>query len=164
MSLFGEQQNSLDRFMAFIRKNANDCWLWQGRLNHCGYGTFRDGKMWLAHRWAWQFIAGKPLPQELHHECRVRNCSNPKHMSPTDSDKHPDKPSVLNLLKKTCPKGHNYAGKNLYIDALGNRHCRTCRRSAAMRSYFKHWEKARRQQANYYKKNKKADSCKESAV
>jgi len=30
--------------------------------------------------------------------------------------------------KEQCPQGHKYTEENLYIDKVGNRHCRTCRR------------------------------------
>src|SRR6267378_5222345 len=129
---------TLRRFMAFVRKNQNGYWIWEGRLNASGYGTFRDGKMWLSHRWAYRFIGDRSLPPELHHAvCRVRRCANPDHVTPVDPDKHPDKPSVLNLLKEACPKGHPYTGENLYVDRIGHRHCRECRRQCAIRYYFK---------------------------
>jgi hypothetical protein len=110
--------------------------------------------MWLAHRWAYQFIGEKELPSELHHSCRVRKCANPEHVTPTDPDKHPDKPSVLNLLKESCPLGHPYTGGNLYVDPIGHRHCRECRRENAKRSYFRNWAKNRAAQSAYYQKNK----------
>jgi hypothetical protein len=143
---------TLSKFMSKVRVSAaSGCWLWQGRLNACGYGTF--GKAWLAHRWAYKFIGGRPLPDELHHKCKVRRCVNPEHTTGVDPLKHPDKPSVLNLLKECCRKGHPYNGDNLYVDRIGHRHCRECRRVSSLRSYFKHWKKNRENQAAYYQKN-----------
>lgn len=43
-------------------------------------------------------------------------------------------PSHKNSKKTHCPQGHPYAGDNLYLDPIGNRHCKTCRRAATRKS------------------------------
>lgn len=35
---------------------------------------------------------------------------------------------MLNGRKTTCPRGHRYFGRNLYVDPAGYRRCRRCRR------------------------------------
>lgn len=145
----------LDRFMSHVRKIETGCWIWTGSLNAEGYGTFKDGKKtWLAHRWAYKHIGKHDLVPELHHKCRVRACVNHKDLEPTDPLTHPDKPSVLNLLKKECPAGHPYDEVNTYVDSRGHRHCRECRKEANMRSYWKRWKKVRKAQKEYHAHNK----------
>jgi hypothetical protein len=36
-----------------------------------------------------------------------------------------------------CPKGHPYAGENLYVDPHGHRHCRICMRHWSAEAYAK---------------------------
>lgn len=149
---------SHERFMNHVRKIETGCWIWTGSLNTAGYGTFRDGgRTWLAHRWSYEHIGKRPATPELHHKCKVRACVNPNDVVPTNPLVHPDKPSVLNLLKSTCPQGHPYDAANTYLDPkTGSRHCRTCRRKQTMESYWRRWKKARAGQAAYYQKNRDA--------
>jgi hypothetical protein len=68
-----------ERFWAYIDKDW-DCWIWQGRRNACGYGTF--GRI-LAHRFAYERLVG-PIPDgmELDHLCGYRDCVDPSHLEP----------------------------------------------------------------------------------
>lgn len=66
---------------------ADKCWLWLGKKDHNGYGTFRVGsrtnghKRRLAHRVAWELTNG-PAPEGrlILHTCDVRDCVNPNHL------------------------------------------------------------------------------------
>ena len=147
-------------FMSKVEKLPCGCWLWRGAINDSGYGTFSyRRRSYLAHRWAYRYIAGKRLSPELHHTCtglsRImrRRCVNPDHVEPVESLKHPDKPSVVNLTKESCPAGHPYSGKNLYVDRSGHRHCRLCRRVSAIEDYRRNREERRKLQKKYYAKN-----------
>ena len=40
----------------------------------------------------------------------------------------------VNRGKVKCPKGHPYAGTNLYVDPNGHRHCKICLRDANARA------------------------------
>ena len=101
---------------------TDSCWLWQGTVDHHGYGRFcRD----LAHRWAYKALVG-PLEkgEPLHHRCHVRRCVNPEHLSPMEWSDHA---RLHNPLLDNCPKGHPFDEKNTGWQANGTkRYCRTC--------------------------------------
>ena len=80
-------ENIVKRFWSKVEKTET-CWLWQGKLNQFGYGHFpARGRMWKAHRWAYQSLVGPLLGSQtseseyvIHHTCGVRNCVNPAHL------------------------------------------------------------------------------------
>ncbi len=65
---------------------GESCWLWTGHLSHNGYGHFfarLDGQVFYrAHRYVWALFNG-PIPygHVVMHECDVRNCVTPHHLS-----------------------------------------------------------------------------------
>ena len=82
-------QSIHDRFWSKVdRSGGNDgCWLWVGRLQKHGYGSFRAGsrtdktrREWLAHRMAWVITHGDPGAMLVLHRCDVRRCVNPEHL------------------------------------------------------------------------------------
>ena len=151
-------QMTKQHFMTRVRILKSGCWLWLGCINRSGYGSLKDRKRtWLAHRWSYEYIAKRPHAEELHHVCRTRNCVNPKHLKPATKISHPDKPSALNRNKTHCANGHPYQGENLYVDKVGNRHCRACRRESAIQSYYRHHKQVRAKQAEHYRLHGRAD-------
>lgn len=48
-------------------------------------------------------------------------------------------PGRFYLAKTTCPKGHPYAGSNLYINPRGHRECRACR-AARVAAFYRNRE------------------------
>ena len=63
-------------------KKTQSCWLWDGMINHDGYGLFNISRpSYMAHRIMWTIVKGK-IPDGLNvlHRCDVRNCVNPKHL------------------------------------------------------------------------------------
>lgn len=72
---------------AALAFNAGDeCWIWLGGADACGYGRFTDKtrehrRTMTAHRWAWTFAYG-PIPEGLCvlHHCDVPPCVNPNHL------------------------------------------------------------------------------------
>ena len=82
-------QSLIDRFWskADCSGGADSCWLWSGRLQKHGYGSFRAGsrtdgtrREWLAHRMAWVITHGDPGALLVLHRCDVRRCVNPGHL------------------------------------------------------------------------------------
>ena len=58
------------------------CHPWTASVNHSGYGNFRaDGKMHLAHRWAYgRFVAPLGDEEVVRHSCDNPPCQNPRHL------------------------------------------------------------------------------------
>ena len=124
------KKSTLERFMLKVAQGQKGCVFWAAAVNRDGYGQFWvNGRSVKAHRWAYEYFKG-PIPEglQLDHLCRNRNCVNPAHLEPVtgrenvlrgDTGKH-------EADKTHCPKGHEYAGANLYIDPRGKRQCRTC--------------------------------------
>lgn len=113
------------------------CWEWTAAKTN-GYGRFGvDGKVVLAHRWAWEHLIG-PIPRglELDHLCRNPPCVNPDHMQPVTHTENVQRGAGgWNTGSQTqCPQGHPYSGDNLMVSG-GHRYCRTCHRAAGRASY-----------------------------
>jgi hypothetical protein len=78
--------SATERFWSRVSK-TDECWFWMGTLNPAGYGVFNLGnragnKTVLAHRFAYEQVAGPILEESLDHLCYVRRCVNPAHMEP----------------------------------------------------------------------------------
>ena len=128
------------RFMLQVRKSVSGCWLWQGFLNHGGYGQFWTGERFIGpHRFAYMHEVGQyDQSLDLDHLCRVRHCVNPQHLEPVtrrENLKRGIQPrgnmcAAERQLKKThCPNGHPYSGNNVYFRAKPKgRICRACHR------------------------------------
>lgn len=119
------------RFWMKVNKTET-CWLWTGGRKTNGYGAFwvAPGKLRTAHRVAWELTTGNvPDGVELDHLCRVRHCVNPEHLQPVIHQENVLRgmgPTALHAKKTHCPKGHEYAGRNL-IERGHGRECRACR-------------------------------------
>lgn len=75
-----------ERFWGLVEK-TDTCWIWKGHLGNHGYGVFSvaAGRFQTAHRLAWEFHHGKPVPDGLCvlHNCPGgdnRACVNPGHL------------------------------------------------------------------------------------
>ena len=122
------------RFWSRVTKGANpeDCWAWMGSHTTAGYGSGRwAGRAEYAHRIAYRLFVG-PIPEgcELDHLCRNRGCCNPTHL---EAVSHHANIQRAYALRTQCPQGHAYDEANTYVDALGHRKCRACRREGMRR-------------------------------
>ncbi len=120
-----------DRFDSFV-EITDSCWLWNHSLTQNGYGRFRDGKMWLAHRWAYEHFAG-PIPEGLQvdHLCRVRNCVNPAHLEAVTASENTVRSDLPQRRRTHCRR----CGWALELRPWdGKRFCRNCQR-ASQRKY-----------------------------
>src|ERR1700752_5255811 len=72
----------IERFREKVQK-TDGCWLWTASTTSTGYGQINhEGRNRLAHRLAWEFAHGEPVPARLCvlHPCDVRRCVNPAHL------------------------------------------------------------------------------------
>ena len=69
-----------ERFWAKVDKTG-ECWLWTASTGNRGYGYFRDGAAYKAHRFSFELANGPiPLGLEVDHMCHVTACVNPAHL------------------------------------------------------------------------------------
>lgn len=130
-----------ERFWAKVDRNGpipdyapelGPCWIWTANTSGgTGYGNFWLGRSYgKAHRFSYELMKGAiPDGLDLDHLCRVRACVNPAHLEAVTRQENikrsPIAIATRNAAKTHCPKGHPYAGDNLYI-ARGRRTCRAC--------------------------------------
>ncbi len=123
------------RFEQKIKMVESGCWQWQGSLVAQGYGRFAKE---YAHRYAYKALVG-PIPEGLtiDHLCRSRGCVNPAHLEVVTRGENVlrgEGPAAKAARKTHCPKGHEYAGENLYVNPrTGYRLCQSCQRNAENR-------------------------------
>lgn len=106
---------------------ASPCWNFTGALTD-GYGrAYVDGRLVITHRAAYEVLVG-PIPAglTLDHLCRNKACYNPAHLEPVTRAENLRRGWQHRELKTHCPRGHEYAGRNLYVSPKGWRICRLC--------------------------------------
>jgi len=134
----------------------NGCLHWTGRLNDNGYGYINIATVpYLVHRLAYELLVG-PIANELviDHGCHSvdatcgggrldphRRCIRPDHLAAIERriNSRLGRAGIRNKEKTHCPRGHPYAGSNLYsykIRKTGTigRGCRECRTQQARMS------------------------------
>ncbi len=131
-------------FLAKIEKNTNQqgCWRWIGKTaKNTGYGQFaahskehRKNRYFLSHRFAFEFIANRHIPNDrvLDHLCRNRWCVNPEHLEVVtlrDNILRGVSPAAINAKKTHCKWGHRLSDDNIYTHPQrGSRDCKICRK------------------------------------
>lgn len=110
------------------------CWIWMGRTDKKGYGTFDliNGSI-RAHRFSYE-LKNNPIPDgmELDHRCRVRCCVNPDHLEPVTHLENMARSRGYNFVTH-CSRGHPFTEQNIYLierNRYGTvnqeRRCRKC--------------------------------------
>lgn len=134
----------LSRFWAKVDKSAgpNGCWLWTAGTSEKGYGRFgvRRGawKIWKSHRLSYIIMHG-PIAEGkvIMHLCGVPGCVNPSHLREATNLENishdflvfgSNSPTMQNLAKTHCIRGHEFTAENTRITLRGGRHCRSCDR------------------------------------
>lgn len=126
------------------RITRDGCWIPRRlRPNQQGYVRVRTphGQRGL-HRVAYEQLRG-PVDQQLDldHLCRVRRCFNPWHLEPVTAMENIMRGEGIArgyAAQDSCVYGHPFTGDNLYIDTVGQRVCRTCRRARGNSWYHRH--------------------------
>ena len=127
------------RFWGKVDKRGPDvCWPWLASKTPAGYGHFQhEGKTVYAHRYSYeQLIDSIPNGFTIAHLCFNRGCINPSHMETVTQGVNVLRGTgacAVNAHKTHCPKGHPYAGGNLYFSSIGGRRCRICSRESQRR-------------------------------
>ena len=135
-----------DRFWNKVEVQANGCWHWTGSRNESGYGKIKDPlrrNPVRAHRWAYEVFRG-PITGFLDHTCHGRDlnckggvsclhrrCVNPDHLEPVTNRENLLRGRTFaarHAAKTHCLRGHEFAPDNTYVDSLGRRYCRACKR------------------------------------
>ena len=124
----------------------HECWEWNGGRHRSGHGRFRirafGKRAWQAHRVSYQLTVGRiPYGLAIDHICRNTGCVRPNHLRPLTLGENtvssPNTVTGINARKTHCCRGHSLMGENLFVDLLGKRNCRICRRFSALRYYYR---------------------------
>lgn len=119
-----------ERFWRAVVVTSSGCWSWIGYVGNDLYGRYRIGgagsKTGMSHRAAYEALVGRIQPDlQIDHLCRNRGCCNPSHLEAVTAKENTHRGMTRaseNAKKKTCPRGHEYSGKN----NQGQRICHKC--------------------------------------
>lgn len=136
--------STAERFWSKVERIPfHTCWEWTGSLAGTGYGSISwHGRQMRAHRLAWQLTYG-PIPKGTgaHGTCVLHRCDNPPCVRPEHLFLGTNHENVLDCIAKGrsrrcvwrrslthCFHGHEFSEENVFINGLGHRVCKPCRR------------------------------------
>jgi len=135
-----------DRFWPNITVTEQGCWIFHAEQQGAHYrstttGNRRDGtrRRVMLHRWAYERYRGAiPRGKVIDHAvCDNPPCCNPWHLeiaTPVENVMRSMAQPAINARKTRCHQGHALEGDNLYVNPVGARQCRICRRRRGRRS------------------------------
>lgn len=139
-------KTAIERFNSKWKADANGCHVWQAANDGHGYGKFRHKmRLYSAHRWALQFIAGVELVEGLQcdHICNNPSCVNPAHLRQCTARENSmalhSKTNVRLRSEQThCKNGCALSGENLVVQRNGTRKCKRCANKISREWYHAH--------------------------
>lgn len=122
-----------DRFWDKVRKGEG-CWEWTGALTQ-GYGVINLGTgkgVMRAHRLSYEINVGPVGGLWVLHKCDNPPCVRPDHLFLGDVQANNQdmlgKGRGWAQVRVACHNGHVYSEENTWIDGVGRKRCRVCRR------------------------------------
>jgi len=130
------------------------CWIFLGHKNRCGYGQIFDsrcGRTRPAHLVSYELEYG-PIPKGLepNHNCRVRACINPIHITPMT---HLENVRYGTGATEThCARGHERTPENTYTRPSGKSQCLACAEIKRKEHYERNADRLRAKALEYFHK------------
>jgi hypothetical protein len=124
-------QLEIDRFHTYYEKNPiTGCWHWIGHCLKGGYGQFRAGSRFMAHRISYLIHIG-PIAEEMtiDHLCWNPKCVNPAHLevvSIAENIRRGTSASARNGRKDLCSRGHPFDRIKWNNKRAPERQCSVC--------------------------------------
>lgn len=157
-------KSTTQRFWEKVDKNGpvhstsgTPCWLWLGKLDKDGYGTFHvlriDDKPVRCK--AHNFLVQSPKGLVPDHLCRNRACVNPEHIehvTERDNILRGTGFAAVNAAKTVCKNGHPFNEENTWHHLDRGKMRRTCR--ACARTRAAKWSQANRAHIKAYDKKR----------
>ena len=109
--------------------------------------------MFYIHRYAYILFVDKYINGfRIKHKCKNRNCCNPKHMEAVTPKTNTNRGENYRRNQTHCIHGHEFTFDNTYIDKIGRRHCRICKKNAQIRFAPKRlqWQRNNRDKVRGY--------------
>ena len=132
------RRTPLQRFLAFVRIDADGCHRWTGCLTDKNYGKFKVGsrstndvRTVLSHKWYYEEVVGSvPEGFELDHLCRNHDCVNIGHLQPVTRSINQKRGSNGRTFPMCPAELHLMEDHNVIVRRDGKRNCRACKNIA----------------------------------